>query len=90
MEKINFELKTPDLGDTEKIELVKWYKKPGDSVSVGDEILELVTDKAAFPMESPKAGVLAERMREEGDLVKRGEVLGLLHVHNEQKEPSGQ
>ena len=76
MKKKILELKTPDLGDSDKIELVKWYVKPGDKVEEGQELLELVTDKAAFPMESPKKGIIKEIIKNSGDLVKKDEILG--------------
>ncbi len=75
-----FELVVPDLGDTEKIELVKWYKEPGDFISIGEEILELVTDKAAFPMESSRSGVLRHQLISEGEIVCKGQVLGILEL----------
>ena len=80
MEKRTFDLKTPDLGDSDKIELVKWYLKQGESVSEGDEILELVTDKASFPIESPMDGVLTEILFQEGSQVKKGDILGRLSI----------
>jgi pyruvate/2-oxoglutarate dehydrogenase complex dihydrolipoamide acyltransferase (E2) component len=78
MEKKLFELKTPDLGDAETIELVVWYKKVGDVIQEGEEVLELVTDKAAFPMESPYSGKLLEITQEKGSKVSKGQVLGVL------------
>lgn len=81
MEKTFFDLQTPDLGDTEKIELVKWYKNVGEAIEEGDEVLELVTDKAAFPMESPKSGKLKEVLFGEGSVVKKGDILGRLEIN---------
>ncbi|MCU0824696.1 MAG: hypothetical protein MUF77_08645 [Leptospira sp.] len=75
-----FLLKTPDLGDTEKIELVQWNFSPGDQVSIGDEVIELVTDKAAFPVESPYSGILKSILTPKGSIVKKGEVLGVLEI----------
>jgi len=46
-------LNVPDIGDTDKIELVSWNISAGQSVKEGQELCELVTDKAAFPLESP-------------------------------------
>lgn len=81
MERKNyFELKTPDLGDTDKIELIKWYTKIGDKVQEGQEILELVTDKAAFPVESPVNGVLSEIRVPAGAIVQKYEVLGVMEL----------
>lgn len=76
-----FLLKTPDLGDTEKIELVRWLRKEGDSVSQGDEMIELVTDKAAFPVESPYSGILKKIIIEEGSVVKKGDILGIMDIN---------
>ncbi|RHX86784.1 lipoyl domain-containing protein [Leptospira stimsonii] len=75
-----FELITPDLGDTDKIELVHWNSKIGDSVTPGQEILELVTDKACFPMESPVKGKLTQIIKEKGSIVRKGDVLGILEL----------
>lgn len=75
-----FELKTPDLGDTDKIELIKWYKKVGDPVQEGQEILELVTDKAAFPVEAPVNGIISEIRVLAGSIVKKYEVLGVMEL----------
>lgn len=76
-----FLLKTPDLGDTEKIELVRWLRKVGDSVSKGDEMIELVTDKAAFPVESPYSGILKKIIMAEGSVVKKGDILGIMDIN---------
>ncbi|TGK27898.1 hypothetical protein EHQ12_14230 [Leptospira gomenensis] len=75
-----FELITPDLGDTDKIELVHWNSKLGDSVQPGQEVLELVTDKACFPMESPVHGRLTQIIKEKGSIVRKGDVLGILEL----------
>ena len=79
MKKI-FDLVTPDLGDTDKIELINWYIAPGAKVEIGQEVLELVTDKAAFPMESPYSGILFEILKPQGSIVQKNEVLGRLEI----------
>ncbi len=75
-----FELITPDLGDAERIELALWYVKPGQTIEVGQEILELVTDKAAFPVESPYNGELLEIVAPKGSIVKKGQTLGIMKI----------
>ncbi|MBE7410756.1 MAG: lipoyl domain-containing protein [Leptospiraceae bacterium] len=75
-----FELTTPDLGDAEKIELAIWYVKPEENIEKGQEILELVTDKAAFPVESPYSGRLIEICIPKGSNVQRGQVLGVMEI----------
>lgn len=71
-------LSVPDIGDAEKIELASWKVKAGDQVTEGQELCELVTDKAAFPLEAPHAGTIVSISRSTGDLVKVGEVLAVL------------
>ncbi|MCE9500859.1 MAG: lipoyl domain-containing protein [Leptospira sp.] len=78
--KEEFDLKTPDLGDSESIELVKWYVKEGADIDEGQEILELVTDKAAFPVESPFKGRLQKILKPEGSKVITGEILGVMEI----------
>ncbi len=75
-----FELKTPDLGDTDRIELIKWYTEIGDEIEEGQEILELVTDKAAFPVEAPMSGILSEIRVLAGSIVQKYEVLGVMEL----------
>jgi pyruvate/2-oxoglutarate dehydrogenase complex dihydrolipoamide acyltransferase (E2) component len=75
-----FELKTPDLGDTEKIELIKWYSQIGENIAEGQEVLELVTDKAAFPVEAPVSGRLSEIRVQAGAIVQKYEILGVMEL----------
>jgi pyruvate dehydrogenase E2 component (dihydrolipoamide acetyltransferase) len=53
------ELFIPKLGQTvEEVTLVKWLRSEGDVVKRGDEVLEVETDKAIFPVEANGNGVL--------------------------------
>ena len=54
-----------------------WHAKPGDRVKAGDEIVEVVTDKAAFSIEAPCAGILKTIAVADG---KEGPVGGVLGV----------
>ena len=38
--------------------MVRWLKSEGDSVQVGEAVVELETDKVSYELESPVAGVL--------------------------------
>ena len=40
--------------------VTKWFKKRGESVSVGDILFSYETDKAAFDLESPADGILLD------------------------------
>ena len=71
-------LNVPDIGDTDKIELVSWNISAGQSVKEGQELCELVTDKAAFPLESPFSGTIVRILKKEGDPVHVGDTLAVL------------
>lgn len=76
MDMINIIL--PELGDgVIKATVACWHKKPGDAVTKGDDILEVVTDKAAFNVEAPATGTLKSILVNEG---KDGQVGGILGV----------
>ena len=80
MSKKSIPLNVPDIGDADKIELVAWNIKAGDRVDKSQELCELVTDKAAFPLEAPDAGLIKELKKAAGEAVKIGETLAILEV----------
>ena len=77
---VRIPLNVPDIGDAESIELVQWNASAGESVREGQELCELVTDKAAFPLESPHDGVLVEIHVPEGASVHVGDTLAILET----------
>ena len=52
-----------------------WLKSVGDEVAVGDELVEIETDKANMVYEADAAGTLIEIVAEEGDTLPIGEVI---------------
>ena len=62
----------------EKASVSYWFKHPGDTVKLGEELVELVTDKAAFSMPSPAAGKIKELLVSEGDSVNVGQVIATI------------
>ena len=75
------ELKIPEIGGNDGIELVKWNKKPGETFVAGDELCELVTDKAAFSLEAPQDGKLVEICQPEKSHPKIGELAARVEVN---------
>ncbi|MSO40825.1 MAG: 2-oxo acid dehydrogenase subunit E2 [Solirubrobacterales bacterium] len=66
----------PRLSDSmEEGTVLKWLKSVGDEVAVGDELVEVETDKANMVYESDTAGTLAEVLAKEGDTLPIGEVI---------------
>jgi 2-oxoisovalerate dehydrogenase E1 component len=58
--------------------IVSLLKKPGDPVSLDDELCEVETDKAVYPIQSSFAGVMGEWKTKVGDTVEIGQELGTL------------
>ncbi len=55
--------------------LVSWRKKEGESVSKGEPLLEIETDKAVLEVEAPADGVLAGVKAEEGSVIPVGQTI---------------
>jgi pyruvate dehydrogenase E2 component (dihydrolipoamide acetyltransferase) len=72
-------IEMPKLSDTmTEGTLVKWIKKIGDTVAVGDILAEVETDKATMEMEAFDEGVLSEIFVQDGEKVQIGQKLALL------------
>ncbi len=66
----------PRLSDSmEEGTVLKWLKSVGDELAVGDELVEIETDKANMVYESDAAGTLSEIVADEGDTLPIGEVI---------------
>ena len=69
----------PKLSDT-MLEgtLIKWHKKAGDKISVGDVIADVETDKATMEMEAFDDGTITDILIPEGGVVKVGQPIANL------------
>ncbi len=66
----------PRLSDSmEEGTVLGWMKAVGDEVAVGDELVEIETDKANMVYEADEAGTLVEIIAEEGATLPIGEVI---------------
>jgi 2-oxoglutarate dehydrogenase E2 component (dihydrolipoamide succinyltransferase) len=69
----------PEVGESiVDARVAKWLRKEGDTVSAGDPLVELETDKIDLEVGAPQAGVLSRIERKDGEDVKVGEVLGVI------------
>src|SRR4249919_3163753 len=69
----------PELGESVvEARVAKWLKKQGDSVAVGEALVELETEKIDLEVSADRAGVLSSIKHQEGADVKVGEVLAVL------------
>jgi pyruvate dehydrogenase E2 component (dihydrolipoamide acetyltransferase) len=83
------ELKMPALSPTmEEGTLSKWLVKVGDSVSSGDLLAEIETDKATMEFEAIDEGVVTElRVAEGTDGVKVGAVIAIIQGEDDEAAP---
>ncbi len=66
----------PEIGEgVYEAEMIAWLVKPGDSVKRGQNLLEVMTDKATMEVPSPFVGTISELKVEPGQKLKVGEVL---------------
>jgi pyruvate dehydrogenase E2 component (dihydrolipoamide acetyltransferase) len=70
------EIVMPRLSDSmEEGTILTWLKQVGDEIAVGEEIVEIETDKANMAYESDVAGVLTEIVAQEGETLPIGTVI---------------
>ena len=84
---MSIELTMPRLSDTmEQGTIIRWNAKEGDSVTSGDIIADIETDKATMEMQVFDDGVLAKIMVEEGQQVPVGTLIAMLAEEGEDPE----
>ena len=70
----------PKLSDTmTEGTLIKWHKKIGDSIEIGDILAEIETDKATMEMEAFDDGILTSILIVEGEKAPIGGVIAILN-----------
>ena len=78
---MSIEVKVPQLPESvTDATLVSWHKKPGDTVSRDENLVDLETDKVVLEVPAPSAGVLKEIRIENGTVVTAGQVLAILEA----------
>ena len=55
-----------------------WLKELGDGISVGDEVVEVESEKIAGAVEAPVAGILRRQVVSEDDIIPVGALLGVI------------
>jgi pyruvate/2-oxoglutarate dehydrogenase complex dihydrolipoamide acyltransferase (E2) component len=72
-------LRLPDLGaSTGEAEVVVWLKTVGESITAGEPVLEVQSDKANVEVEAAFSGTLARVLAEEGKILKPGDPLAVI------------
>jgi 2-oxoglutarate dehydrogenase E2 component (dihydrolipoamide succinyltransferase) len=71
------EVKLPELAEgVDKAVVSFWHKDIGEAISKGDDLVEMLTDKATFNVPAPVSGRLSSKNAEEGQEIKVGDIIG--------------
>ena len=77
----------PDLGaSTGEAEVVIWLKATGESITVGEPVLEVSSDKANVEVEASISGTLARVLAEQGQIIKPGDALAVIAERDEPRD----
>ena len=74
------EVKVPDIGDFDAVEIIEVLVSPGDTVSAEDSLITLESDKASMEIPSSHAGVVKEVKAKVGDMIAEGGVILVLEA----------
>ncbi len=82
------EVRVPDVGDAEEVEVIEVLVAPGDRVEVEDTIVTLESDKATLELPAPQAGIVQSVAVALGDSVEEGTLLLVLEVEPAEADAS--
>ncbi|MCP1726248.1 dihydrolipoamide dehydrogenase [Natronospira proteinivora] len=74
------EVKVPDIGDFDEVEVIDVLVSEGDEVAAEDGLVTLETDKAAMDVPAPQAGKVISLKVASGDKVSEGTVIAELEA----------
>ncbi len=75
------DLVMPKLGESiMEATILKWHKKPGDSIKQDETVLDIATDKVDSEVPSTAEGVIEEVLFKENDVVPIGTVIAKIRV----------
>ena len=74
------EVRVPDIGDFDEVEIVEVMVAVGDQVDAEDSLITLETDKAAMDVPAPAAGKVLEMSLSVGDKVSEGSLILVLET----------
>lgn len=80
------ELKVPDIGDFESVEIIEVLVAEGDEISADQEVITIESDKAMMGIPSDMAGVIKSLKVKVGDKISEGDVIAMLETAGESKK----
>ncbi|WFE72979.1 pyruvate dehydrogenase complex dihydrolipoyllysine-residue acetyltransferase [Halomonas sp. M1] len=77
------DIKVPDLGGSDSVEIIEVAVSEGDEVNAEDTLITLESDKASMDVPSPYSGKIVAFTVKEGDTVSEGDVIGKMEIAGE-------
>ncbi len=74
------EIRIPDIGDVEHVEVVEICAAPGDEVAADDALIIIESDKASMEVPAGVSGVLTSLAVAVGDAVTEGDLIAVIEV----------
>ena len=81
------ELKVPDIGGHENVDIIAVEIKVGDTVALDDTLITLETDKATMDVPAEAAGVIKEVKVKVGDKISEGGVIAVVEAAGAAEAP---
>ena len=75
---MTIDIKVPDIGDFDGVEIIEMLVKEGDTVTAEQSIITVESDKASMEIPCPLAGVIKSLKVKVGDTVKEGTLMLVL------------
>lgn len=83
------DLVMPKMGESiMEATILRWHKKPGDSIKLDENVLDIATDKVDTEVPSTTEGTLEEILYKENDVVPVGAVIARIRTAGSQQEPA--
>lgn len=74
------EIKVPDIGNFDSVDVIEVLVKAGDSIAKEDSLITVESDKASMDIPSPQAGVVKEVKVKVGDKIAKDSLILLLEA----------
>lgn len=83
------DLVMPKMGESiMEATILRWHKKPGDSIKLDENVLDIATDKVDTEVPSTTEGTLEEILYKENDVVPVGAVIARIRTAGSEQEPA--
>lgn len=76
------ELKVPDIGDFDSVEIIEVLVAEGDSIVADQEVITIESDKAMMEIPSSLSGTIKEMKVKVGDEIKEGSIIALIESND--------